>query len=139
MLELHVQDFLEASLKEKEFARLKDRPFWDRVERIKEYVTQADHFAERRQAVKEFFLRLEPIRELRNHIAHGILRIGLAQDQKTLLLTLSLPRELDGSNSPDARHLTFEELLNVSTTLTDLIEDFERLFGNWVVDSEISF
>jgi hypothetical protein len=53
----------------------------------------------------QFFDRVEPTGQLRNHIAHGLLRIGLAEDRKTPVLTLSLPRDLDGSNSPDAQHL----------------------------------
>jgi hypothetical protein len=54
-------------------------------------------------------------------------------------MTLSLPRDLDGSDSPNARHLTFEELLKASQALTDLSEDFKKLFGNWVVDADIRF
>ena len=87
----------------------------------------------------QFFARLEPVRELRNHIAHGLLRITLAEDQKTPVLTLSLPKDLDGSNPPDAQHLTHQELLTASTALTDLIADFKHLFGNWVVDADIRF
>ena len=87
----------------------------------------------------QFFDRLEPTRLLRNHIAHGLLRIALAEDHKTTVLTLSLPRDLDGSNSPDAQHLNHQELLMASTALTALIEDFQNLFGNWVVDAAIRF
>ncbi len=138
-LDLHVQDYLENCLSPEEFAKFKDRHFRERVERIKAHVGQADYEPEKRRAMDQFFIQLEPVRELRNHIAHGLLRVALAEDKKIQIVTLSLPRDLDGTNSPDARHLTFEELLKASTTLTDLSEDFMKLFGNWVVDADIRF
>jgi len=139
MLDMHVQDYLENNLSPQEFAKFRDRHFRDRVERIKAHVSEAGHEPEKRQARDEFFIRLDPIRELRNHIAHGLLRMTLAEGKKTWIITLSLPRDMDGTNSPEARHLTFEELLKASTTLTDLVEDFTNLFGNWVIDAEIIF
>jgi hypothetical protein len=139
MLDLQVQDFLESTLSPEEFSQFRDRHFQDRVGRIKEHVSKANYPRQKKQAMAQFFARLEPIRELRNHIAHGLLRIGLAQDLKTPVLTLSLPRDLDGSNSPDTRHLTFRELSTASTALTGLMEDFKNLFGNWVVDADIRF
>lgn len=87
----------------------------------------------------QFFARIRTVRELRNHIAHGLLRIGMDEDHKTWVLTLSLPKDLDGFGSPQARHLTYEELLAAGTVLTLLIEDFKSLFGNWVVDADIRF
>ena len=135
-LDLHVQDYLENNLSPEEFAKFKSCHFRDRVERIKAHVSQAGYEPEKWQAMAEFFSRLEPVRELRNHIAHGLLRLTLADDKKAWTITLSLPRDMDGSNSPEARHLTFEKLLNTSTELTALIEDFMKLFGNWVVGAE---
>ena len=58
----------------------------------------------------------------------------MAENQKTLVLTLSLPRDLDGSGSPRARHLTYQELLAAGTALTDLIEEFKRVFDNGTAD-----
>jgi hypothetical protein len=82
--------------------------------------------------IKEFdqlFFRIGPLRDLRNHIAHGILRVSLAPDGKTLVQTLSMPRDLDGSNSSAARHLEFAELEDALGTLTELIEQFQHLAG----------
>jgi hypothetical protein len=139
MLDLHVQDFLESTLSPEEFSRFRDRHFHDRIQRIKRHVTEADYPPEKQRAMAQFLARLEPARELRNHIAHGVQRIGLAEDQKALVLTLSLPRDLDGSGSSRALHLTYQELLTALTGLTALIEDFKHLFGNWVLDADIRF
>jgi hypothetical protein len=127
MLDLFVQDFLEDTLSPEDFLKTKERPFYDRVERIKGQVAQVDYPAEKKAGFERFFLRLDPLRETRNHIAHGVLRIGLAPDQKTPVQTLSLPRDLDDSSSPDARHLSFDDLNRESRCLTELIEEFQKL------------
>jgi hypothetical protein len=128
-LDLLVQDFLESTLPSEEFLRIKERPFYDRVKRIEAHVSQADYSEEKRQQFEKVFRRLDPIRELRNHIAHGVLRFELAEDQSIKAVTLSLPRDLDGSSSPAALHLEFEELSKALSELTALIEEFKKLTG----------
>ena len=139
MLDLHVQDYLENKLPPEEFAKFKGRHFRQRVERINEHIRQGTFSPEKREEFDKWVARLEPIRDLRNHIAHGLMRTALADDMKTLIVTLSLPRDLDGTNSPEERHLTFEQLFKASTELTNLIEDFQNWMGNWVVDAVIRF
>lgn len=140
MLDLLVQDFLESILPSSdEFLRLRDGHFQDRIKRLKDQVARAEHPLQKRQALAQFFDRLEPARQLRNHIAHGLLRMALGGDQKTWTHTLSLPKDLDGAGAPQARHLTYQELLKAGTELPQLIEDFKSLFGNWVVDADIRF
>ena len=92
-------------------------------------MAQADYCPEKKNRFEEFFRRLDPLRKLRNHIAHGIMRTAIAPDQKTFVQTLSVPRDLDDSDSPDARHMGFDELLATLSTLNELIEDFQRLAG----------
>jgi hypothetical protein len=127
MLDLFVQDFLENNLSSEEFTKLKERNFQDRIQRIKKFIAKSEYATEKRQALEKFLIELEPIRELRNHIAHGVMRIGLAQDQKTQVLTLSLPKDLDGTNSPTARHLEYAELEKSLNVQTGLIEGFRQI------------
>lgn len=129
MLDLHVQDFLESLLPPAEFLKVKDDPFYDRVELIKQRLGEADCTVMNKAEFAQFFHRLDPIRQTRNHFAHGILRFGLAPDQKSYILTLSIPRDLDDSNPSGARHLEFAELQAELKTLNELIEEFERLAG----------
>ena len=128
-LDMHVQDFLESLLPEQEFLKIKERPFYDRVERIKQRLKEADCTLLNKAEFGQFFHRLDPLRETRNHIAHSILRFGLAPDQKSHIQTLSIPRDLDGSNPKGARHLEFAELQSELKTLNEMIEEFERLAG----------
>src|SRR5688572_10284076 len=104
MLDLHIQDLLEALLSPEEFMKFKERPFYDRVECIKQRLANLDCTLSNKAEFEPFFRRLDPLRETRNHIAHGILRFGPTTDQKTFVQTLSLPRDLDGSQA-GARHL----------------------------------
>jgi hypothetical protein len=129
MLDLHVLDFLETQLPPEEFSKFKQRPFHDRVERIKQRLGEADCTLLNKAEFGQFFQRLDPLRATRNHIAHGILRFGLAPDQKSPIQTLSIPRDLDGSNPTEARHLEFAELQAELKTLNEMIEEFERLVG----------
>jgi hypothetical protein len=138
MLDLLLQDFLQSILPPEEFSRLRDGHFQDRVKRLKDHLTKVDQ-PPKKKALAQFFERLEPARQLRNHIAHGLLRIGLAGDKKTWTHTLSLPKDLDGAGARQARHLTYQGLLKAGTELTQLIEDFKSLSGNWVVDADVSF
>jgi len=138
-LDLLVQDYLENHLPPEVFARLKDRHFSDRIERIRKDVQQPGFPAAKRAQFEQWSSRLRPIREMRNHIAHGVLRVSLAEDNKTWRMTVSLPRDLDGCESPAAMHLSLEELFKASQQLTALIEDFKAWSGRWVTDTTINF
>ena len=96
MLDLHIQDFLESLLSPGEFLKFKERPFHDRVERIKQRLEEA---LPNKAEFGQFFHRLGPLREIRNQIAHGILHLAQTSGQTTFVQTLSFPRDLDGSEA----------------------------------------
>ncbi len=126
-LDMGVLDFLESSLSTEEFAKVRDWHLRDRIEVIMKHLRTGGYSKAELEAFERFFNRLEPIRELRNHIAHGTMRLGLTADQETWEVTLSLPRDIDGTYSPDASHLSFDELTKALTELTGLIEEFNEL------------
>ena len=126
-LDLRILEYVESIVPPDEFAKIKDRHLYDRVQRIMKDLNDDRHSKATREEFDCFFSRLEPIRAFRNHIAHGTMRLGLAADQKSYEMTLSLPRDLDGSNSPDARHVGFAELTNALSELTWLTKEFEKL------------
>ena len=129
VLDWHVFVFLESRLSPQEFGATKKLHLQDRIARVKELVGGDGCSGETRQAFEMFFRRLDPIRELRNHIAHGHLLTRLSEDGTSLILTLSLPKNLDAVDNPETRHLSFGELTKALSTLTDLIEEFGRLSG----------
>jgi hypothetical protein len=136
VLDLHVLDSLESRLTPETFAMVRGWHLRDRLDLLKQHLPRDSHSKLTRERFERFFERLEPIRELRNHIAHGTMRLGLTADSNTWEVTLSLPRDLDASNSPEARHVTFEELDQARNELGQLIEEFEELDGMWIVDAK---
>jgi len=137
ILDLHLQDFLQSILPEEEFSELRNGLFKKRVNRLTEHVKTVDHPIEKQQAVAQFLVRLEHLRDLRNHIAHGPLRTTLPEAEKHLATTLSLPKHFDGSDPPVTRHLPHEQLTSATKKLTELIETFQTLLCNYVVDAVI--
>ena len=127
MLDYLVFEFLESRLPPDQFPKIKAEPFQVRIGRIKEHVNRSGYPAKSKERFNEFFERLEPVRELRNHIAHGHLLLRQAEDTKSLVLTLSLPRDLDAAYSPESRRLPYSELEKSLGDLTELIEEFRQL------------
>ncbi|MGV3533970.1 MAG: hypothetical protein ACO1QR_16495 [Chthoniobacteraceae bacterium] len=78
--------------------------------------------------------RLESVRELRNHIAHGHLLVRFTEVGKTPVLTLSLLKGLDATDASEWRHLEFEELTKAQAELADLIEEFQKLTDDWCTE-----
>lgn len=126
-LDYLIFDFLEVRLPPKQFAALKDKHFQDRVKRIERYVEQKNCPAETRARSAQFFARLAPLRELRNHIAHGYLLMRLDDAGQNFVLTLTLPKHLSDAFSPNSKHLSFEGLQQALTELKELIEEFRQL------------
>ncbi len=128
-LDWHVLVFLEARLPADEFAKTKGWHFQERIERVKSLLSSDNYSDEQKRTFEKLFSRIEPIRELRNHIAHGLLLVRLLGDMKTREVTLSLPKNLDENYVSETRHLKFVELTAALKMLAVLIDDFEKLAG----------
>ena len=87
MLDYLVFEFLESCLPPEEFVAVKREHFQDRIGRIKSHLSGSACPAEWKGRFDKFFDRLDPIRELRNHIAHGHLFVRQNEDTKTLVMT----------------------------------------------------
>jgi hypothetical protein len=129
VLDWSISEFLEDALPQDHFLKIKFRHFKERGDLIRKIVSEGEYPGKTKDEFEKFFLRLKPVRELRNHIAHGLLRLGLDPNCKTWVLTLSIPRNLDGDSSSDTVHLKFEDLQKALCELTELIETFRHLTG----------
>ncbi len=123
--------FLETRMPPEQFAKIGKEHFQERATRVKRLVATAEFSAEQKQTFEQFFKRLESVRELRNHIAHGHLLVRMTDVGKTPVLTLSLPKDLDATEAAETRHLEFEELTKAQSELTALIEEFHKLTDDW--------
>jgi hypothetical protein len=131
-LDWYILVFLEARLPAEEFVRIKGKHFQDRISLVKSLVASGQYSEEQRQAFEKFFIQLDPIRELRNHIAHGHILTRWQADSKTWKVSLTLPKDLDALTAPETRHLEFDDLINASAGLTELINEFHKLSGPWI-------
>jgi hypothetical protein len=73
--------------------------------------------------------RVEPMRELRNHIAHGHMNVRFDPGTGKANVTLLKAKDVDGGWMPATRHLDFEELQSALATMAQLNQEFERLAG----------
>jgi len=121
--------YLESKVSAEELVQLKRRHFKDRIQRVRDIAATSSYTAENKQVLEDFFKRLEPIREIRNHIAHGQMLLRLADDTRTITFGVSLPQDLDAGGKPETRHLTLPELQASSRELVALIESFKPFAG----------
>ena len=128
-LDYFVFCFLKDHLSVDEFDKVKEWHFKDRIDRVGQHMQEAKFPAEQQREFAELVTRLEPIRELRNHIAHGHMLWRLDEKTKQPTVTVFKAKDLDTGSMPDAKHVEFAELLAALKTLTGLIEDFQRLAG----------
>ena len=121
--------FLKDHLPPDEFAKLKEWHFKDRLERIIQYMQEAKFPAEQQKDFTQLVARLKPIRELRNHIAHGHMYVRIDEETRRPTVTLFRAKDLDTGSMPDAKHVEFPELVAALQTLNKMIEAFQWLAG----------
>jgi predicted nucleotidyltransferase len=126
-LDLSLLDCLESRLAPTEFAKVKEWHFRDRIECLKTHLAGGGYPQATLDNFERVFNRIDLIRELRNHIAHGVIRLGMTSDHQSWEVTLTLPRDLNGEGPPDARHVPFEELETAIQELPKLIDELSRL------------
>jgi hypothetical protein len=130
-LDWQLFDFLERRLPPKQFSKTRKEHFQKRVARVKKLVGAGKFSAEQRADFEQFFTRLNSIRDLRNHIAHGHLFVRWLELGKEPVLTLSLPKDLNATDAPETRNLSFDELCQASEELTALMDEFQHLSNDW--------
>jgi len=127
VLDLLVLEFLKERLPPASFAKFQRRDFQQRIELIKQQVAQVNCSAEERARFEDFLHRLDPIRKLRNQVAHGLLLTRPVEGTKSFFVTLSLPRDLDADEASDTRNLEFDDLVDSLNELSGMIEEFKQL------------
>jgi len=116
--------FLKDNLPPEEFVSLRAKPLYERLNRM------AGHLpTEEQTAFAQLRERLEPIRQLRNHIAHGHMYASFDPETKKPRVTVLKAKDVDTGLDPDSEHVEFAELVTALTTLPSLIEEFTRLAG----------
>lgn len=112
-----------------EFEDCKALTFKDRVSKIKKHLRESGSAKENQEQLDLLVKRLEPLRKFRNRIAHGYLLFRFDDQTQPLSISISQPKDLDSTYSPDTRHIEFEELRANLSELTELIEAFKKVAG----------
>jgi hypothetical protein len=126
-LEFLVFDLLEERLRPDEFETIRKQHLADRVERLRTLLVANE--AERKE-FEEFAQALTPVRELRNHIAHGYFSITLRPGSTEPLVGITQAKDLKVCFSESTLVITFDQLCQHLTALTGVIERFSRLAEN---------
>lgn len=126
-LDYFVFCFLKDNLAEDEFTKVREWHFKDRVERVGQVLHASGAPDKKQREFKYLVERLKPIRELRNHLAHGHLLMSLEEQTLKPSVTIFQAKDLDNQRMAEAKHVEFPELLDALKELTELIEGFERL------------
>ena len=121
--------FLKDHLSSDEFAKIKEWHLNDRLDGIERFMREENYPAEDQAAFAELLKRLKPIRDLRNHIAHGHMFVSLGPATQKPTVTLVKAKDLDTWSSSDSKRVEFAELEKALSTLTGLVEEFKRLAG----------
>jgi len=129
-LDYFVFVFLKDHLPSDEFETVKEWHFKDRVNRIAQYLKDEKYPAGQQTEFARLIERLEPIRELRNHIAHGHMYCRVDTVSRKQTVTVFKAKDLDTGFLPDSKHVEFPELLAALGALNGLIEEFDRLAGS---------
>jgi hypothetical protein len=128
-LDYLVSVFLKDHLLPDDFAKIEGRPLKERVSRIAQHLLEAQCPAEQQTAFTRLLERLEPVRELRNHIAHGHMYVRLDAGTQRPTVTVFKAKDMDTGFLPGSKHVEFAELLDGLSRLSELIEEFQNLAG----------
>ncbi len=128
-LEYFVFVFLKDSVTEEEFAKVKEWHLKNRLDRIAQHLKDQNYPEAEQAAFADLIKRLEPIRDLRNYIAHGHMYFRYDPATKKARVTLMRAKDLDNAHLPETKILEFSELERALTALTSLISEFEHLAG----------
>lgn len=127
-LEYFVFVFLKDHLSAIEFEKVKEWHLKDRLTRVAQYLetkcpqAEWDWFA-------AFLKRVETVRELRNHIAHGQIHFLPCSETGKPRVVLLKAKDADNAGLSGTRELEFLELENALTEMASVNQEFERLAG----------
>lgn len=111
------------------YAKVREWHLKNRLERIAEHLVETNATKEQQAEFDGIVKRLDPIRELRNHLAHGHMFLTFDAQSHQPSVTILKAKDLDMQDAPDCRQLPYQELLAADQELKGVIDDFQRLAG----------
>lgn len=129
VMEYFVNVFLTDHLPDGEFDKFKEKSLKDRLTEIERLLNCGKYSEEELVAFVDLIRRLEPMRELRNHLAHGHLYGRVNEETAEVTMGVLKARDLDSGYLEGTRHVEFPELLAALGTISSLLKEMENLAG----------
>jgi hypothetical protein len=129
MLDYLVTLFLKARIPEREFGKLRERGFKDRLDRMAGVIRDAGAPPKKIKWFDGLARRIDVIRDVRNHVAHAHLYGTGDPLTGESAVTLLTAKDADMGLLSESRHVTFKELVETNNDLQALLKDFEALAG----------
>lgn len=128
-LEYFVFVFLEKQIPADEFEKKRKLHLKDRVDQMAEIIAKNGSKSDGQIPFSEIQRHLEPLRELRNLIAHGHMYFGPGNENGSPSVTLSKARDFDAAHDSGSKRVKLSELVAACFELSKLLREFERLAG----------
>jgi len=113
-------------LGKEEFEKIRNEPFQIRLKAVARHLKSEEAVAGRDASVDALAKRLETLRQLRNHLAHGFFSVIADKIDPPPEVTITQVKDFD---QPGARRVTFQEIQSAVESLPNLIEEIHRFFG----------
>jgi hypothetical protein len=125
MLEKLVTEYLETKLSSDAFEKVREGPFHERLLEMESLVANNDLL---KHEFADFQLQLNPIRTLRNHIAHGYLQLDLTRGEQEHVVAIIQSKDTGVTQDGTTKYVTFASLMENHNSLTQVIETFVQTF-----------
>lgn len=118
--------FLKDHLPSEEFERVREQHFKDRALRIRKILEGEEYGPEQRSAFDDLLQRIEPMRMLRNDLAHGHLLATVEPKTAVVSITVFNPKDVD---VPIPKSIPFDDVVSASNLLRSLIDILHGIVG----------
>ncbi len=125
-LELALSDILKLRSRPESKNAVIKKSFHEKIRCLQQLAGQHPAMVAKRDQWEALIVRMDAIRDLRNHLSHSTLLHSVAEDFKTLIQVLCLTQDVSANVSNTLR-LTFEELFDQNQRLADVVGELVAL------------
>ncbi len=125
-LELALVNILKLRSKPESKKAVIKKSFHEKIRCLEHLAESHSSMAEKRAQWKDLIVRMDAIRDLRNHLSHSTLVHSVSEDLKSLKQVLCLTQDVS-ADAADALRVTFEELFNQNQLMADLLGELVAL------------
>lgn len=121
--------YLKDHLPTEEYLKVREWHLKDRFTRIADHLMEAEASEDEQSRFGDLVKRLDPIREIRNHLAHGHMFTTIDEKTYQPTVTIMKARDLDMHDSPDCDQVHFKDILAAMNELGKIIKELDPIAG----------